>query len=152
MATIQSIRSLRKCSLSKRLIESIAIACSHGFHQGSLARSPSALRIHLLLNTSFRHSRRGGNAVVAEKMIVRVVNAVRFEMTTWIWCILANARSANPSAVVFLLDITFKFPGPETRLSGSLREGPAREIPPQRTSVVFITRARRRPPRDGCQS
>ncbi|KAJ0126943.1 Uncharacterized protein HZ326_29955 [Fusarium oxysporum f. sp. albedinis] len=74
-------------------------------------------------------------------MIVRVMNAISFEMT-WMWIILANARSAYPSAGVFLLDVISKLPGPATRLPGSLRERPAWEMPPERTFVLFIAYGR----------
>lgn len=85
--------------------------------------------------------------MVVEKMIVRIVNAISFEMA-WVWSILANARSADPSALVSLLDVIPKLPGPAPRLSGSLRESPAREMPSQRTLVVFVARGRGRPPGD----
>lgn len=85
--------------------------------------------------------------MVVEKMIVRIVNAIGFEMAR-VWSILANARSADPSALVSLLDVIAKLPGPAPRLSGSLRESPAREMPPQRALVVFVARGRGRPPGD----
>ena len=85
--------------------------------------------------------------MVVEEMIVRVVNAISFEMT-WMWIILANARSAYPSAVVFLLDVVSKLPGPATRLPGSLRERPAWEMPPERTLVLFIAWGSGRQSRD----
>jgi hypothetical protein len=85
--------------------------------------------------------------MVVKKMIVRIVNAISFEMT-WVRGILANARPANPSTFAILLDVISKLPGPATRLSGSLGESPAREVPPQRTLVVFVARDRGRRPGD----
>jgi hypothetical protein len=78
------------------------------------------------------------------------MNAISFEMT-WMWIILANARSAYPSAVVFLLDVISKFPGPATRLPGSLRERPAWGMPPERTFVLFIACGRGPQSREGVE-
>jgi hypothetical protein len=58
------------------------------------------------------------------------------------WIILANARSAYPSAGVFLLDVISKLPGPAMHLPGSLRERPAWEMPLERTFVLFIAYGR----------